>query len=76
MNIAKQYVYLDEPAAPDGDSGFAKWVQIAVILMRVELDKSLRESQAWFKDTIAVLDELGFDKSPHYCMLCRWEQKF
>lgn len=45
-NLAKQWVDdPDEAAAPDGDSGYAEWVQIALILMRVELDKSLRESE-------------------------------
>ena len=52
--LARQYKRLgkqhvddpDVPAAPDGDSGYAEWVQIAFILMRVELDKSLRETDS------------------------------
>ena len=44
--LGKQYVDgPNVPAAPDGNSGYAKWVQIALILMRVELDKSLRETE-------------------------------
>lgn len=76
-NLAKEHVDdPDEPAVPDGDSGFAEWVQIALILLRVELDKSLRETEAWFNDSNAVLDELDLDKSPDHTTLCRWEQKF
>ena len=44
----------DKPAAPDGDSGFAEWVQIALILMHAELDKSFRETEAWFNDSLAI----------------------
>jgi IS5 family transposase len=74
-NLAKQYVDdPDVPAVPDGDSGYADWVQIALILMRVELDKSLRESEAWFNDATVILDEFGLDRSPHYSTFCRWEQ--
>jgi IS5 family transposase len=76
-NLAKKYVdNPDEPAAPDGDSGFAEWVQIALILFRVELDKSLRETEAWFNDSRAVLEELNLEQSPDHTSLCRWEQKF
>lgn len=76
-NLGKQHVDdPDEPAAPDGDSGYAEWVQIALILLRVELDKSLRETEAWFNDSNAVLDELNLDNSPDHTTLCRWEQEF
>lgn len=44
--------------------------------MRVELDKSLRESEGWFTDATAILDEFGLDNSPHYSTFCRWEHKF
>jgi IS5 family transposase len=44
--------------------------------MRVELDKSLRETEAWFNDSSAILDEFGLERAPHYSSFCRWEQKF
>jgi IS5 family transposase len=76
-NLAKQHVNdPDEPAAPDGDSGYAEWVQIALILLRVDLDKSLRESEAWFNDSEPISDELNLDSAPDHTTLCRWEQKF
>jgi hypothetical protein len=75
--LAKQYVDdPDVPAAPNGDSGYAEWVQIALILMRVELDKILRETEAWFNDSTAILDEFGLEQAPHYSSFCRWEQQF
>ncbi|ELY69199.1 transposase (ISH1), partial [Natrinema pellirubrum DSM 15624] len=44
-NLAKQHVdNPDEPAAPDGASGFAEWTQIAFILLHAELDKDFRET--------------------------------
>ena len=71
-NLAKEHVDdPDEPAAPDGDSGFAKWVQITLILLRTELDRSLRESEAWFNDSKPISDELNIDKSPDHTTLCR-----
>jgi len=55
-NLAKQHVDdPDEPAAPTGDSGHAKWLQIAVILFRVEIDKSLRETEAYLNVPMEIL---------------------
>lgn len=76
-NRARQHVDdPDEPAAPDGASGFAEWGQIALILLRAELDKNLRETEAWFNDSKAVCEELNLNSSPDHTTLCRWEQKF
>jgi len=45
-SLAKQHVDdPDVPAAPNGADGYAKWTQIALILFRVESDKSLRETE-------------------------------
>jgi IS5 family transposase len=45
-DLAKQHVDdPDVPAAPDGADGCAEWVQIALILYRVELEKGLRETE-------------------------------
>ena len=76
-NLAKQHVDdPDEPAAPDGASGFAEWAQIALILLHAELDKDFRETEAWFNDSRAIREELNIDKSPDHTTLCRWEQQF
>jgi len=76
-NLAKQHVDKpDEPAAPDGDSGFAEWAQITFILLHAELDKTLRETEAWFNDSLAIREELNLERTPDHTTLCRWEQKF
>jgi IS5 family transposase len=76
-NLAKEHVDdPDEPAAPDGDSGFAEWVQIALILLHTELNKSFRETEAWFNDSRAIHEELNLTRTPDHTTLCRWEQKF
>ena len=76
-HLGKQHVDdPDVPAAPNGESRYAEWVQIALILMRVELDKSLRETEAWFNDSTVILDEFGLERAPHYSSFCRWEQQF
>ena len=76
-HLAKQHAdNPDEPAAPDGDSGFAEWVQIALILMHAELDKSFRETEAWFNDSLAIREELNLKASPDHTTLCRWEKEY
>ncbi len=58
-NLAKQHVdNPDEPAAPDGGSGFAEWAQITFVLLRAELDKNLRETEAWFNDPLPSVRNL------------------
>jgi IS5 family transposase len=44
--------------------------------MRVELDKSLRETEAWFNESIVILDEFALERVPHYSSFCRWKQQF
>ncbi|WP_458191239.1 transposase, partial [Haladaptatus sp. NG-WS-4] len=76
-NLAKQHVDdPDEPAAPTGGSGFAEWTQIALLLLRADLDKSLRETEAWLNDSYVIHDELNLDRSPDHTTLSRWEQNF
>ena len=82
--LARQCKYLaqqhiddpDVPAVAVRRSGYAEWVQIALILMRVELDKGLRETEAWFNDSSAILDEFDLERAPDYSSLRRWEQQF
>ena len=76
-HLGKQHVdNPDEPAVALRRSGFAEWVQIALILMHAELDKSFRETEAWFNDSLAVREELNLDNSPDHTTLCRWEQEY
>jgi len=76
-NLAKQHVDdPDVPAAPDGADGYAEWVQIALILFRVELEKSLRETEDYLNEMPHVLAVFELDEAPHYSSFCRWEQQY
>ena len=76
-NLAKQHVdEPDVPAAPDGADGYAEWVQIALILYRVELEKSLRETEDYLNEMPHVLGVFELDEPPHYSSFCRWEQEY
>ena len=62
-DLAKQHVDdPDVPAAPDGVSGYAEWVQIGLILFRVELEKSLRETEDYLNEMPDVLAVFGLDE--------------
>ena len=76
-NLAKQHVDdPDVPAAPDGADGYAKWTQIALILFRVELEKSLRETEDYLNEMPGILAVFDLDEAPHYSSFCRWEDEY
>ena len=74
--LAKQHVDdPDVPTAPDGADGYAEWAQIAPILFRVELEKSLRETKDYLNEMPGILAVFDLDEAPHYSSFCRWEQE-
>ena len=76
-DLAKQHVDdPDVPAVPSGANGYAEWAQIALTLFRVELEKSLRETEDYLNEMPGVLSEFGLDESPHYSSFCRWEKQY
>ena len=76
-NLAKQHVdEPDVPAAPDGADGYAEWAQIALILFRVKLEKSLRETENYLNEMPGILAVFDLDEAPHYSSLCRWEDEY
>jgi len=76
-NLAKQHVSdPDVPAAPEGADGYAEWVQIALILYRVELEKSLRKTEDYLNEMPGILGVFDIDEAPHYSSLCRWEDEY
>ena len=66
----------DVPAAPDGASGYAKWMQIGLILFRVELEKSLRGTEDYLNEMPGVLAVFDLHEAPHYSSFCRWENEY
>jgi len=45
----------------DGAGGYAKWVQTALILYRVELEKSLRETEDYLNEMPGILAVFELD---------------
>jgi len=75
--LAKDHVdNPDVPAAPDGADGYAEWTQIGLILFRVELEKSLRETEDYLNEMPDILGVFGLDEAPHYNSFYRWEDKY
>mgnify|MGYP006275371777 FL=1 len=76
-DLAKQHVDdPDVPAAPDGADGYAEWVQIALILYRVELEKSLRETEEYLNEMPGILAVFDLNDAPHYSSFCQWENEY
>jgi IS5 family transposase len=59
-----------------GADGYAEWVQIALILSRVELEKSLRETEDYLNEMPGVLDVFGLEKSPDHTSFWNWDKEF
>ena len=75
-DLAKQHVDgPDVPAAPDGADEYAEWTQVTLILFRVELEKSLRETENYLNEMLGILAVFDLDEAPHYSSLCRWERQ-
>src|SRR6056297_4001577 len=75
--LAKEHVdNPDVPAAPEGADGYAEWTQIALILFRVELEKSLRETEDYLNEMSGILAVFGLEEAPHYSSICRWEDEY
>lgn len=47
-----------------------------LIPYRVELEKSLRETEDYLNEMPGVLVVFGLDEAPHYNTFCRWEQDY
>jgi len=54
----------------------AEWVQIALILYRVELEKSLRETEDYLNEMPGILAVFDLDEAPRYSSFCRWESEY
>ncbi len=66
----------DVPAAQDGADGYARLVQITLILYRVKLEKTLRETEDYLNEIPGVLSVFGLDEARHYNSFCWWENEY
>jgi len=46
-----------------------------LILYRVELKKSLCETEDYLNEMPGILAVFNLDEAPHYSLFCRWEQR-
>lgn len=61
----------DVLTAPDGVSGYAKLVQINLVLFRIEFEESLCETEESLNEISGVLAVFNLDEIPYYRSYCR-----
>ena len=71
-HIAEQ----DEPGVADGDNGYATSTKIGLLLLKEEIDKSLRDVEDYLNEMPGILDIFGLDKSPDYTSFSNWDKEF
>jgi len=57
-------------------TGTPSGCKFALILYRVELEKSLRETEDYLNGMPGILAVFDLDEAPHHSSLCRWEQAY
>ena len=65
----------DEPADPEGGSGFAEWAMLTLHALRIELGKSYRVAVDLLSEMPGVLEEIGLTRLPHYTVLRTWFER-
>lgn len=66
----------DVPAVADGDDGYDKSTKIALLLLKEEIDKPLRELEDYLNEMPGILDVFGLEKSPDYTSFSKWDSEF
>ena len=66
----------DVPAVADGDNGYARSTKIALLLLKEEIDKPLRDVEDYLNKMPSILDIFGLDKSPDYTSFSNWDEEF
>ena len=66
----------DEPAAPDGADGYAKSTKIALLLLKEEVNKPLRQFEDYLNEMPGILDLFDLEKSPDYSSFSAWDGEF
>ena len=76
--LGKEHV--EDPDAPavadeDGDGEHAEWNKIAVLLLREDIGKPLRDCEDYLNEMPGILDVFGLEKSPDHTSFCNWEKE-
>jgi len=76
--LGKEHV--EDPDAPavadeDGDGEHAEWNKIALLLLREDIGKPLRDCEDYLNEMPGILDVFGLEKSPDHTSFCNWEKE-
>ena len=66
----------DVPAVADGDNGYAKSTKIALLLLKEEIGKPLRDVEDYLNEMPGILDIFGLNKSPDHTSFSNWDKEF
>lgn len=64
------------PAVADGDNGYAKSTKIALLLLKEEINKPLRDVEDYLNEMPGILDIFGLNKSPDHTSFSNWDKEF
>ncbi|RZV12572.1 IS5 family transposase [Natrinema hispanicum] len=66
----------DVPAVADGDDGYDKSTKIALLLLKEEVNKPLRQFEDYLNEMPRILAVFGLEKSPDYTSFSVWDGEF
>ena len=66
----------DVPAVAGGDDGYAKSTKIALLLLREEVNKPLRQFEDYLNEMPGILDVFGLESSPEFTSFSVWDGEF
>lgn len=66
----------DVPAVADGDDGYDKSTKIALLLLKEEVNKPLRQFEDYLNEMPGILDVFDLKKSPDYTSFSVWDGEF
>jgi IS5 family transposase len=66
----------DVPDVAGGDGGYATSTKIALLLLKEEIDKPLRQLEDYLNEMPGILDVFDLEKSPDYTSFSKWDGEF
>ena len=67
---------LDVPAVADGDDGYDTSTKIALLLLKEEINKPLRQLEDYLNEMPGILDVFDLDESPDHTSFSIWDGEF
>ncbi|SES65065.1 transposase, IS5 family, partial [Natrinema hispanicum] len=66
----------DVPVVADGDDGYDKSTKIALLLLKEEVNKPLRQFEDYLNEMPGILAVFGLENSPDYTSFSVWDGEF